>query len=235
MWTPQFIGISVGFFLIIVAIMGGGVEVKEIKIPRLSGWARFGSALLGAGIALASSGINSAGSQATAYAATGNQSFASEATGEAVPATAKADEASNSQIAEPEPEPEPELPPPAPTPAGYVTIIDRLGPGQEYERVAVSLNGETVGELTIDQGRRMARVRIPADNSVVRYHLDGTERGFQSAGLITHRLEGQGTIALKPGAVFELSLAAEQADPDDDVLEVDLFPAIEGADDADGS
>lgn len=75
----------------------------------------------------------------------------------------------------------------------------------------------------------MDRVRIPADNSVVRYHLDGTEGAFQSAGLITHRLEGQGTITLKPGAVFELSLAAEQADPNDDVLEVDLFPVTEGA------
>ena len=233
MWTPQFIGISVGFFLIIVAIMGGGVEVKEIKIPRLSGWARFGSALLGAGIALASSGFNSAETRAAAYAATANQSPGGEATNETVPERTVPDESANSQTAGPESEPEPEVPPPPPPPAGYVTIIDKLGEGQEYERVVVYLNGETAGRLSVDQSERMDRLRVPADNSVVRYHLEGTERGFQSAGMITHRLEGQGTITLQPGAVFELSLAEEDV-PDDDILQVDLFPAIEGANEAEG-
>ncbi len=233
MWTPQFIGITVGLFLIIVAIMGGGVEVKEIKIPRLSGWARFGSALLGAGIAMASSGFNYAETQASAYAATANQSADSAATNQAVPEAVEPEEAANSQVAETETEPEPELPPPPPPPAGYVTIIDRLAQGQEYERVAVSVNGETLGKLTVDPGQRMDRLQILADGREVRYYLDGTERGFQGEGLIT-RLEGRGTITLKPGAVFEVSLAEEQADPDDDVLDVDLFPVIEGADDADG-
>lgn len=235
MFTPQFIGISVGFFLIIVAIMGGGVEVKEIKIPRLSGWARFGSALLGAGIALASSGFTSGETQVAAYAGTPSGSSSGEATNETLAQTTGAEEPTNSQRAEPEPRVEPPPPPPPPpAPTGYVTIIDRLGPGQEYERVVVYLNGQAVGRLAIDQGERVDRLRIPADNRVVRYHLEGTERGFQSAGAITHRLDGQGTITLRPGAVFELSLAEEQADPGDDILQVDLFPAIEGENDAEG-
>ncbi|MEA3016441.1 MAG: hypothetical protein QOI38_1163 [Sphingomonadales bacterium] len=231
MFTPQFIGVSVGFFLIIVAIMGGGVEVKEIKIPRLSGWARFGSALLGAGLALASSGFSPGETQAVAYAPPTTNSAAAGATNQTAE-TAEPDPPANSQGAEPEPAPPP--PPPPPPPAGYVTIIDRLGPGQEYERVVVYLNGQAVGRLAIDQGERVDRLRIPADNRPVRYHLEGTERGFQSAGLITHRLDGQGTITLRPGAVFEVSLAEQQADPDDDILQLDLFPAIAGADDADG-
>jgi hypothetical protein len=219
MWTPQFIGISVGCFLMIVAIMGGGVEVKEIKIPRLSGWARFGSALLGAAIALASSGIRAPDSQAVVYSPPPAIENASAGTTDQAGAeTAEPTQETNSQKAPTEPQ----LPPAPPQPAGFVTIIDVLGEGQEYERIDVTLNGETVGRLTIDQSDKVDRLRIPADDSVVRYDLEGRERGFQSEGMITHRLEGRGTITLSPGAIFEVKAAGEQADYNDDILQIEL-------------
>jgi hypothetical protein len=47
MWTPQFMGLALGALLVVIAILGGGIEVKEIKIPQLSTGARLGAAAFG--------------------------------------------------------------------------------------------------------------------------------------------------------------------------------------------
>jgi hypothetical protein len=229
MWTPQFIGIAVGCFLMIVAIMGGGVEVKEIKIPRLSGWARFGSALLGAAIALASNGVSSGETQAAALASPANQSVDESANLTAAEPPPKPDVETNSQA----PDTGTEVPPPPAAPSGYVTITDRLAQSQEYERIRVYLDGAATGRLAVDQNERMDRLQVPADGSVVSYYLEGTQRGDLGAGPVIQRLEGEGTIRLRPGTVYEMSLAAEQSNPDDDIVQIELRPSAGSANAAD--
>jgi hypothetical protein len=234
MWTPQFIGISVGCFLIIIAIMGGGVEVKEIKIPRLSGWARFGSAVLGAAIAMASSGIEPADTQAAAYSPPAIENASGATANLAMAETPEPAEESNSQEAVPEAQ----VPPTPAAPSGYVTITDRLAQSQEYERIRVYINGTAVGRLAVDQNERMDRLQVPADGSLVSYYLEGTQRGDLGTGPVVLRLEGEGTIRLRPGTVYEMSLADEQTNPDDDIMQIELRPSAgsaNAADQADGS
>lgn len=44
---PKIILLIAGIIFILIAVVGGGFEIKEIKIPEVPKWARFVSALLG--------------------------------------------------------------------------------------------------------------------------------------------------------------------------------------------
>ncbi|WP_375766593.1 hypothetical protein NR798_33585 [Archangium gephyra] len=48
--NPQVILILSAMVFILIALVGGGIEAKEVKLPRLATWARIVSALLGVGL-----------------------------------------------------------------------------------------------------------------------------------------------------------------------------------------
>ena len=49
---PSFILFLLGIFLVLSAIVGGGLEIKEIKLPKIEKWPRFFTAVLGVTLTL---------------------------------------------------------------------------------------------------------------------------------------------------------------------------------------
>lgn len=109
-----------GILLLFVAIVGGGFEVRELKVPRVGRIARIVSAI--AGVLFLTLGF-------------------SGSTGSDVPGMKPA-------IAQEQPK-EPTTTEPAPAPIDF-TVRDELGELQITEQITVHIDGKMVGTLTVD-------------------------------------------------------------------------------------
>lgn len=167
-----------GCALVIIGILGGGMEVKEIKIPPLSTLPRLLSGVFGVILlTLAYSGIPNPGPATPGpVAPTANTSFAA----------------------------------PAPTSSErFVTIMDKLGDGQEFERIEVFIAGQRVGEVVVDQRRTTNSIRIPVSDRTELYTLEGSEATRRPQGVVTRSIKGDGRIDLRMPKTFNLVVKSE--------------------------
>jgi hypothetical protein len=113
-----------GILLLFVAIVGGGFELRELKVPRVGKVARVVSALLG-----------------VLFLMVGFSGSTMEPIGQA-PAQAKTNET-------PVTTPAPPAPPEPADPVDF-TVVDQLGELQITEQITVQIDGRKVGTLTVD-------------------------------------------------------------------------------------
>jgi hypothetical protein len=186
----QAIAFLLGAGLIIAAIVGGGLEIRDLRVPPMRPVARTLAAVFGALLMIGATPVglavwNKVNSSSSAVAATENT--------KKVIKTNTDTEAMN--IVAPAPAPGSTLIPAiAEVPDREVTVADLLGTHQRYERVAVRVNGRSVGVLSIDQSN-------PSDSLSFRvrggdtYELSGNDAVYVDGELKGRSITGSGTFS----------------------------------------
>jgi hypothetical protein len=167
-----------GALLLFVAIIGGGFELKELKVPRV-GWAPRAVALV-TGLVFLGFGVAN--------------SFATTPAEARPPATSQ--------------------PAPAGTNPGTVDFVvtDELGEGQVSERVAVEIDGRTVGTLTVDMVHPSASITVTMQRAgTYPYELDSTAV-FDTGDESFPELEGHGSGQLQVTANRSFGVVGEILD-----------------------
>lgn len=166
----------VGGLLLVSAAIGGGFEVKELKIPVLSGVARLvsgatGSVVLFVGIGLC---VQELAPKHTA-SAQDNTSGYRDTQGAAVQA-----------------------------PITF-QVADRLNDAQSSEEVVVEVDGMERGRLNINLMSPHAEVSVTVPGpGQYSYHLVGRADIPVEGRLISYPGSGQGSIQVVDGAIFDL-------------------------------
>jgi hypothetical protein len=171
----------VGLALIVIAIFGGGVEVKEIKIPSLGRFNRFlcfalGSALLGLCI-LKPELLAPVSSEASATQTSASRE-ASKAANEN--ASAKAS-------------------------VRNILFADDLGSNQESEDIEIFVEGQKIGEFHLDSDTPSAVVPYRTTGATISYFVKGTQVENVEGTKKTLHLSGGGLLKdVEDGNRFDL-------------------------------
>jgi hypothetical protein len=236
----QTLAFLLGCGLIVIAIVGGGIEAKEVKVPKLSPIPRLLSAVFGIGLVVGAVGglsgyANWGGNASAANAADlGNFAAGSAATNGAAAATAPAatpppgtGATTNgagppaSQEAPPPPVPESTTPPPpAREDVRTVRIHDELGPQQDYERIEIYVGGRRVALVAIDRNHRRQSIgfEVQAGDE---YTLVGTEQTTGDDGVARTRvIRGSGTFDSTAQTDYTLQLVGRSAE----MMEATIVP-----------
>lgn len=207
----QTIAFISGLALVAVGIFGGGVEAKEVKVPKLSPLSRIFTVVFGALLLAGAGGAFDryiAQDPASATAAVAPAAAASpQAT---VPAGSAPTPAPNSYAANsgaPLPVPaapqaligapptEPVNAEPAHAGTSQISIDDEMAEGGEtiYEKITVYVNENEVGSLSLTEedntDRFTVRVRVGDP-----YRLVGTQGVMEEGRLVTYTLIGSGVF-----------------------------------------
>lgn len=197
----QTLAFLLGCGLIIVGIVGGGIEAREVKVPKLSPIPRFLSAVFGVGLVFGAVGglsgyaggpPDSSAANAAPVAAVAN-SAAPVAPLPAAPLPPAANGPAENAAA---PAAEPPEAPAAPAREGVrsVRLSDELGPDQEYERIQVIVSGRQVGLIALDRDHRRQIVSVEIEEGD-EYTLIGSEASRQADGSVRVRtIRGSGTF-----------------------------------------
>jgi hypothetical protein len=168
---------GLGALLLLVGILGGGFEIKELKIPKV-GWPPRLVALL-AGACFIVLGI-------------GQNASVSAPPSPNIPLV-------RGDVSKP-------TPPVANEEPVEFSIYDQLGQNEISEQVTILLEGRRVGTLTVNEeypGPAMISVTVPQTGrysytaeATAAFDFDGERRDFACAG--------QGTINVRRGKIFDL-------------------------------
>jgi hypothetical protein len=200
----QTLAFLLGCGLIVIAIVGGGIEAKEVKVPKLSPIPRILSAFFGIGLVAGAVGglsnyiggpPDASAANAAPVAALAN-SAAPVAPPPAAPAATLPPAANgpvaNAAAAAAEP---PEAPA-APARPGLrmARLSDTLNEQQEFERIQVFVGGRQVGLIAVDGNNRRQIINVEvADGD--EYTLVGSEATrYPDGSLRTRTIRGGGTF-----------------------------------------
>ncbi len=167
-----------GAILLLVAIIGGGFEVREFKIPKVGWAARLIAGFAGAVFVLIGFGLSSADTD-KAQEDKGSRAQAAMLTSPQTPAPEKPVE---------------------------FTIFDQLGnDGRVSEQITISVDGKFVGQLTANQQdpRSMLTVTEPSAGRYS-YSLFATKVMYFNGRAYRYEGTGQGMISVSQGKRFEL-------------------------------
>lgn len=198
--NPGFALFAFGGLLLLIGLVGGGMEISVLKIPRIDGRPRFFASVVGAvcstlGTIILLLGL-SEGTQASSAtpmppSATAQAAVAPGAT-PAAPATTA---------------PSPTAPPARVT----FTIHDQLGSSQEGEQLVVFIDGQYAGELLVDTDYPTDVLTIGVDRAGAHtYRITGRAIINTTAGTYQFDLYGEGTIDVQPGKGFTVFLANDR-------------------------
>jgi len=204
--TLQTLAFLLGCGLIVIAIVGGGIEAKEVKVPKLSPLPRLLSAGFGIGlVAGAVGGLSgyaggapdaSAANAAPVAAVANSAAPAALAAPPAAPAAPLPPAANDPAASAAPPAAETPVPPPARQREGVRTVrlSDELGPDQEYERVQAFVAGRQVGLIALDRNNRRQVINVEVAEGD-EYTLIGSEASRQPDGTVRVRtVRGSGTF-----------------------------------------
>ena len=204
----QTLAFLLGCGLIVIAIVGGGIEAKEVKVPKLSPIPRILSAVFGIGLVVGAVG------GLTGYANWGSKAAEANAADSAgVPANSSSTNAlaaASPVVALPllggdtvvngaapaAAETPPPPPPPAPPREGVrtVRVTDVLGPQQDYERIQVYVGGRQVALIALDRHHRRQAFNVEIQDGD-EYTLVGSEASREADGTVRVRMiRGSGTF-----------------------------------------
>lgn len=199
----QTLAFLLGCGLIVIAIVGGGIEAKEVKVPKLSAIPRLLSAVFGIGLVFGAVGGLSSHTGGPPDASAANAApvaaLANSAAPVAPPTVAPAAtlppvvEGPAANAAAPVVAPSP---PPAPAEVGMrtVRISDSLGPEQQYERIQVIIRGRQVGLIALDSSHRQQTFDVEVREGD-EYTLVGSEASLEEDGSVrTRTISGGGTF-----------------------------------------
>jgi hypothetical protein len=192
--TIEFIAFVAGLILLIAAIVGGGFEVKELKVPKLGLVARVGSAIFGAVLLLGPTGY-----------------FVKLRDFISPPAPVQTARQPDAPPGGQPPAPAPAPPGPVAEVAPEVVIEDELGTNQQYERINVFINGQSAGTLSIDHGQPMQTLVFRAKPGD-RYQLTGSEATREGEEVLVRRVRGGGVLPDSPHKRYGLAQLSSQSD-----------------------
>jgi hypothetical protein len=169
-----------GCVLIVVAIIGGGFEITQIRIPKVGFIARIMAAIFGSILLLVSMG---------------NPEFFSSMNGNSSrdrsPATTQPMQQSAQENQY----------------RSVITIYNYLNDPQIYENVSVTMSGSQVGNLLVDRNRRVASIVVRLEGRVHYYSLGGTSTIQTRAGASTRIVIGSGTMDFSVGQEYFVVIA----------------------------
>jgi hypothetical protein len=210
----QTLAFLLGCGLIVIAIVGGGIEAKEVKVPQLSPIPRILSAFFGIGLVVGAvgglSGFANWGnevSDSNAAEAAAANALAAATPVVALPLVGNATEMNSVGPAVVEPPP----PPPPPPGTRSATLTDSLGPGQEYERIQVFVGGRQVGLIALDVNNHNQSITVEIHPGV-EYTLVGTEASRDEEGLHTRTIRGSGTFDSSEDTNYTFQLVGRSAE-----------------------
>jgi hypothetical protein len=205
----QTLAFLLGCGLIVIAIVGGGIEAKEVKVPKLSAIPRILSAIFGIGLVVGAVGglsgytggaPDSSAANAAPVAALANSAAPATpppvAPSPVAPTATLATAVNGPAVSAAAPAAGAPVPAPAPPREGVRTVrlSDELGPGQEYERVQVIVSGRQVGLIALDRDHRRQIVGVEIQEGD-EYTLIGSEASRQADGTVRVRtVRGSGTF-----------------------------------------
>lgn len=168
-----------GGVLLLVGILGGGFELKELKIPRVGGIIRLVTLLAGTCFITLGIGLNSS------VKAPPSQTNIPVVTADAGKPTLLPHSAKEDPI--------------------EFTIHDQLGENEVSEQVTILLDGRRVGTLTISEEYPDAMISVTVPQTGRYSYTAEATTAFVFDGE-RHQVigAGQGTINVKPGKSFDL-------------------------------
>jgi hypothetical protein len=165
-----------GILLLFVAIVGGGFEVRELKVPRVGRIARMVSAV--AGVLFLTLGFS----------------------GTTVPEVARSPVAhADTPVQAPT---EPTAPPPS---SVDFTVQDELGELQITEQITVHIDGRMVGTLTVDAVHPTSTLTVTVpEPGRYEYTLESSTMFDLDSGPTEIPGHGSGQIDVKAGSAFSI-------------------------------
>jgi hypothetical protein len=188
--SPDLLLFAVGGLLLVTGLLGGGFELRELKIPRVGRVARvFATGAGGACIVL---GL-------------GLSTTLTEAGGDTRKPAA--------ETAAVSPTPSPESGP------IHFVIRDELGENQISEQVTVVLDGRRVGDLTVNSDYSTSDLEVSVDDAGRHdYTLSVSSLELAEDGSYVQRdASGQGTITAEAGTSYQVAFS-ESGDSRDATL-----------------
>jgi hypothetical protein len=200
----QTLAFLLGCGLIVIGIVGGGIEAREVKVPKLSPIPRILSAVFGIGLVVGAVGGLSgyAGGPPDASAANAApvgalaNSAAPVAPPPAAPAAAPPPAATGAAVDAAAAAPEPPEAPAAPARPGLrmARLSDTLNEQQEYERIQVFVGGRQVGLIAVDRNNRRQIINVEVAEGD-EYTLVGSEASrYPDGSLRIRTIRGGGTF-----------------------------------------
>lgn len=175
-WSIGTITFFVGLGLIILAVLGGGLEIKEVKIPSLGRFAR--AATFGIGVALLGLSL-----MEPEYL----QRLSSNLSGHP-DKTASRSERTDAR------------------PEKTLYFFNSLDPDEESNRVEVLVNGESVGALNIDKVLTTASLTYKTRRLRIEYTIKGAQLVRAGNDIQTFEIVGQGQLEVIDGKRYRLWL-----------------------------
>jgi hypothetical protein len=165
-----------GGILLFVGVLGGGFELKELKVPKVGTGVRLLAAVLG--IVFISVGFGSHSEN---------------------PPRAVDNTDHNLVHAGPPP-----LSPPEDGPVEF-TLIDDLGQGEVSEQVSILIDGKDVGNLTVSQDYPHCKIMVTVPHSGQHsYTVEATTIFSDAQGRFRYNGAGQGMIDVQRGKTYSL-------------------------------
>jgi hypothetical protein len=175
-WSVGTIVFFVGLALMILAVLGGGLEVKEVKIPSMGRIAR--AVTFGIGLALL--GLSLA-----------EPEYLQRLSANLGPHPDKATSRPERTDSRPE---------------KTVYFFNSLDPDEESNRVEVFVNGESVGSLNIEKANPTASITYKTKRLRIEYAIKGAQLIRAGGDIKTFELIGQGQLDVLDGNRYRLWL-----------------------------
>ncbi|HEX8625606.1 MAG TPA: hypothetical protein VF782_11070 [Allosphingosinicella sp.] len=91
-----------------------------------------------------------------------------------------------------------------------VTITDRLGDNQDYERIDMSIDGRLVGTLCVEEGRESDKIVVPQVNREAQWSATGSEqRKLRDKTVRLRSIQGRGSIDLTQAGSYSVRIVAD--------------------------
>lgn len=187
--NPDLLLFAVGSLLLVTGLLGGGFELRELKIPRVGRIARVLATAAGGACILLGFGLSTA---LPDPAADGDPKPVASV-GPVVTAS----------------------PSPGKTPV-HVVVRDELGENQISEQVTVVLDGRRVGDLTVNTDYPTSDLELTVDDAGRHdYTLSVSSLEIAEDGsYVEVDASGQGTITAEAGTTFQVAYAGNGEDRD---------------------
>jgi hypothetical protein len=177
--TTDLVLMVIGGLLLGTGILGGGFELKELKVPKVGKVTRFVSTTAGAVLILLGLGM---------------------AVGPVVPTPDPSPVSSGSPLPPDSPEP--------PEREAEFTIVDNLGIDQVSEAVTVMFDGRYAGTLKVDMDFPDDELTLIAPEAgTYSYHIEAEGNFYDAEAdeIFNATGVGQGSIYVSDGSVFRLA------------------------------
>ncbi len=212
--TTEILAFGFGCILIFIAVIGGGMEVKELKVPKVGRSTRI-AALVG-GVVFIGLGVGLPSIQRREPPLNPGASPVKNKEPEPLPATVETPKAEKTvlPVEQKEPEPRPAtqktsdaeklVPAPSPVPPVKFTLVDELGPQQIAENVRIYINDQLAASLLVNQQQTAVSttVRVPRPGRYAYTIVADTVFVDLFGQMFRQQRQGNGIIEVSEGRVF---------------------------------